>query len=63
MDGWINNGCNQVKIDHLCLGCRPYSRWSYFWFSALSTAQLLTALGRSLRRMLLNLVIAVMSRG
>lgn len=48
---------------HLCLGCRPYNRWSHFWFSDPSMAQLTRFLGRRCMRMLLNLVIDDMSRG
>lgn len=48
---------------YLCLGFRPYSRWSYFWFSALSAAQLINVLGSSCSRRLLNREISAISRG
>lgn len=50
-------------VNHLCLGFKAYSLWSYFWFSALSVTQFTKARGSSGIMKPLNLVMAVMSRG
>lgn len=54
---------SQSTSSYLCLGIRPYSLWSNVWFKLLSAAQLISALGRRGIRVLLNLVVATMSRG